>query len=237
MTWEAGGRSGGLWTWRGWPMWRRATKRSESASEAARRPASVRSSPGRAPVAGEAAGVRGEEDDVAGDRRRVQVLLVLDLVAGDLPGGDDEGRAAVELRRRLRPRSFLQGLQCRRPDDAEAPGRGQVVVRSPAGEIEQLLDLGPRDRLGGEGLVGTAGADCGLDIHLATSPGDDPATRSPASASSATHRRSHRLPGRGRADSLRRRMIRRRRDRRLGFRCLPGARPRPLRWSALPGRR
>ena len=80
-------------------------------------------------------------------------------------GDDDQGRAAVELGGALRPGGLLQPRQRRRADDAEAPGHGEVVVRRPAGQLEQLLELLARQRLRREGLVGAAGADRRLDVH------------------------------------------------------------------------
>ncbi len=51
------------------------------------------------------------------------------------------------------------------PDDAKAPGDGQVVVRRPARQLEQLLELLARQRLGREDLVGATGANRRLDVH------------------------------------------------------------------------
>ena len=67
-----------------------------------------------APVADQPAGMRGKQDDVGGDRRRVQVLLIGDLVAALRRGADDEGRRAIELRRRLRARGLLEALESAR---------------------------------------------------------------------------------------------------------------------------
>ena len=67
--------------------------------------------PGAAPVAGEAAGVGGEQDDVGGDGGRVQVLLALDRVLAEDGGDDDQGRAAVELGGALGPGGVLQPRQ------------------------------------------------------------------------------------------------------------------------------
>ncbi len=162
---STGGRSGGSFSWRG-------LAEVQEADEAlvvgqARRPRDPpRAQQGRrAPVAGEPAGVGAEQDDVGGDRGRVQVLLVLDRVAAERAGDDDQGRGAVELRRPLRPGGLLQARQRGRTDDAKAPGRGQVVVRRPAGQLEQLEDLLARERLRPEGLVGAARPDRGLDVH------------------------------------------------------------------------
>jgi hypothetical protein len=60
-----------------------------------------------APVARKPVRVCSEQHDVAGDRGGVQVLLVLLGIAGQGTGGDDQGRSAVELRRRFRPSRLL----------------------------------------------------------------------------------------------------------------------------------
>ena len=139
----------------------------------AARPSGVRSTSGRAPVGREAAAVAGQQDDVGGAGGGVQVLLVLDRVAGERAGADDQGRRAVELRGRLRPGRLLQALERLRADHAEAPGVGQVVVRRPAGQVEDLLEHGAIDRLGPVGLVRPARADRLLDFHgpKRTAPG------------------------------------------------------------------
>src|SRR5260221_3618929 len=120
---------------------------------------------GGAPVAGEAAGMGGEQDDVGGDGGGVQVLLVGDRVAAERGRDDDHGRRAVELDRALRAGRLLQPRQRLRPDDAEAPGDGEVVVGRPARQLEQLLQLLARQRLRSEGLVGATGAYRRLDVH------------------------------------------------------------------------
>ena len=165
MVSAAAGRGGGGRSWRGWPRWSRPTKRSAAGRPTAARPCSPRSRLGGAPVAGEAAGVGGEQDDVGGDRGRVQVLLVLDGVAAEGAGDDDQGRGAVELGGALLAGGLLQARQGGRADDAEAPGNGEVVVRRPARQLQQLLDLPARQRLRHEGLVGAAAAYRRLDVH------------------------------------------------------------------------
>src|SRR5271165_3108040 len=55
----------------------------------------------RAPVAGQASGVSGEQHDVCGDRAGVEVLLVLKRLAGEHGTGHDERWRAVELCRML----------------------------------------------------------------------------------------------------------------------------------------
>ena len=71
----------------------------------------------------------------------MQVLLVLDLIAREGAGADDESRRAVELGGRLRPGRLFEALQRLRPDYPEAPGIGEVVVGGPAGGVEDLLEL------------------------------------------------------------------------------------------------
>ena len=80
-------------------------------------------------------------------------------------GDDDQRRRAIELRRALGPGGLLQALSAPRTDDAEAPGSGQVVVRRPARQLEQLEDLLAGERLRPEGLVRAPRADRGLDVH------------------------------------------------------------------------
>src|ERR1700679_899753 len=66
---------------------------------------------GGAPVAGEATGVGGEQDDVGGDRGGVQILLGLVGVVALDRGDDDQGRAAVELGGALGTGRVLQPSQ------------------------------------------------------------------------------------------------------------------------------
>src|SRR5262245_41702383 len=119
----------------------------------------------RAPVARETSPVRGEHDDVRGACGRVEVLLVLGLVAGQRAGDDDKRRSALELGRRLRARGLLQALQGVWPEHPESPGIGEVVVRRPARQVEDLLELLPIDRRGPVRLMGPPGADRLLDVH------------------------------------------------------------------------
>src|SRR4249920_2035450 len=143
---------------------------------------------GGAPVAGEAAGVGAEQDDVGGDRGRVQVLLVLDRVGAERAGDDDEGRGAVELGRALGAGGLLEAGEGPRPEHAEAPRRGQVVVGGPAGEVEQLEQLRPLQRLGPERLVRAARPDRGLDLHGDYQPKRRPSSRGAAAARAVTAR-------------------------------------------------
>ena len=94
-------------------------------------------------------------------------------VAPEDGGDDDKGRGAVELRGALGPGSLLQRGKGPRPDHAEAPGRGQMVIGSPPRQLEQRLELPAIKRLRPERLVGAASANRRLDIHLPTSRSDD----------------------------------------------------------------
>ena len=120
---------------------------------------------GSAPVGGEPAAVGGQQHDVGRAGGGVQVLLVLDLIAREGAGADDESRRPVELGGRLRPGGLLEALQRLRSDHSEAPGIGEVVVGGPASEVEDLLELLVVDRLGPVGLVGPPRADRLLDFH------------------------------------------------------------------------
>ena len=101
------------------------------------------------------------------DRRRdrAEVLLVLDRVVGAHLAGDHERRRAVELRGGLGPGGLLERVERLRPEHAEAPRVGEVVVRRPAGQLEQLLELLARHRLGAVGLVRAARADRVVQLH------------------------------------------------------------------------
>src|SRR3954447_17682334 len=131
----------------------------------------------RSPVAREAASVGGKEDDVGRDGGRVEVLLVLDRVAAERGGADDHGRCAVELGGPLGPGRNLQAAESAGADDAKAPGRGEVMVGGPAGEVEELFALLASQRLRAEGLVGAARADRCLDVHRRDDIRAAPATR------------------------------------------------------------
>ena len=141
---------GGFCSWTGVPGEAgRRTARPRGMPTAAR-PSGVRSTLGRPPVGRQPSTVGGEQDDVGGAGGGVQVLLVLDRVAGERAGADHQGRRAIELRGRLRAGGLLEPLERLRADHPEAPGVGQVVVRGPAGQVEQLLERprGPRARAG-----------------------------------------------------------------------------------------
>ena len=144
-TCRRGARSGAGFSWTGAPRWIRPTKRSLVAEPDRRAPVVGAQHPRGAPVAGQPARVGGEQDDVGGAGGRVQVLLVLDRVAAEHARADDQGRRAVELRRRLGPGGLLQALERPRPEHPKAPRVGQVVVRRPARELEQLVE---RPRVG-----------------------------------------------------------------------------------------
>ena len=63
------------------------------------------------------------------------------------------------------PAASFSAASASRAEHAEAPGVREVVVRGPAGELEQLLERRAIDRLGVVGLVGAAPADQLVDRH------------------------------------------------------------------------
>ena len=147
----------------------------------------------------------GEQDDVAGGRGGVAVLLVLDRVAVLDRRGGDERRRAVELRGRLRAGRRLEPRERLRPEHAEPPRVGQVVVRRPARELEQGVQRRPVDRAPGRRPCGCGGSGSArggprrLTVSSAPCPrvvspssGAGPSSRWRASASSAL-----RVDGRG----------------------------------------
>ena len=93
--------------------------------------------------------------------------------------GVDEGlssvQPAVELGGALGTGDPLQPLQRPRADHPEAPGDREVVVGGPAGQLQELLELGARHRLRAEGLVGATGAYRRLNVHRpsVSGPGRD----------------------------------------------------------------
>ena len=107
-----------------------------------------------------------EQDDVGGDRGRVQVLLVLDRVGAERAGDDDQGRGAVELRRALLPRRLLQlcqRLAGRRRGSARARSGGGWAPSGPARAVRAA-----RPRPSGSGpnaLCVRRVRDRGLDVH------------------------------------------------------------------------
>ena len=110
----------------------------------------------------------GQEHDVGRDGGRQQVLPVLHRVAGLAGAGGDERRRPVELARRARLRLLgdrLQALQRPRAEHAEPPRVREVVVRRPAGEVEELVEDGRVDGLGPVGLVRPASPDGLLQFH------------------------------------------------------------------------
>ena len=167
---STGARSGTRCSWRGSPRCSRPIG-SSSSGQARRRAAGRRGQDGdRAPVAGQPARVRAEQHDVGGDRGRQHVLVVLVGVAGLLGAGHDQRGRAVELGARAGLVLLGGGLELRLgvlAEHAEAPRVGDVVVRRPAGELEQLEQDGGRDGVGTERLVRAAGAD-----ELVDHPGD-----------------------------------------------------------------
>ena len=104
-------------------------------------------------------GLGSQQDGVDRARGGVKILLVLDRVAGQDAGRDDQARRPLELHSLGRPTCLLEPAQRLRAQDAEPPGLGQVMVRRPARELQQLLQRPARHRIGPEGLVRTASAD------------------------------------------------------------------------------
>ena len=137
------------------PRWIRPTTRSPSATPDGRTALGRAQHAGRAPVAGEPAGVRGQQHDVGRDRGRGEVLLVLDRVAASAP---TEPTTSVGARSSFAaasgPAASFSARQRLRADDAEPPRVRQVVVRRPARELEQLVERLARHGLGAVDLVG-----------------------------------------------------------------------------------
>ena len=77
----------------------------------------------------------------------------------------DQRGGPVELSRLLLSRRQLQPREGLVAQDTEAPRVGGVVVGGPAGELEQLAEHLPVERLGAEDLVGAAGADGVFGVH------------------------------------------------------------------------
>ena len=89
---------------------------------------------GGPPVAREAAGVGGEQDDVGGDGGGVQVLLVLDRVAAEDEPRRRPGSGPVELRRALGASGLLQpaSVRAERRESARARSGGGWAPSAPA---------------------------------------------------------------------------------------------------------
>ena len=93
------------------------------------------------------------------------VLLVLDRVAALDHRSHHERRCTVELRRGLLACGLLELREGLGAEHAEAPRVREVVVRGPAGELEQLLEGLAVERRAAVRLVGPAGADRFVDLH------------------------------------------------------------------------
>ena len=94
------------------------------------------------------------------------------------------------------PAASFRRASARGPTHAEAPGRGQVVVGRPARQLEQLVQLLARQRLGPERLVGAAGPDRGLDVHAGNQPPAPATSRSGGRAGKHAQPSDGRLPTR-----------------------------------------
>src|SRR5437764_11661693 len=106
-----------------------------------------------------------EQDDVHPACGREHVLVVLVLVACQLRTRDDERRCARELFELTRLASGGEPLEALRTEHAKAPRLRDVVVRGPAGQLEQLRHELARDRLLTEAFVRAARADPVLELH------------------------------------------------------------------------
>ena len=98
----------------GRPRWSRATKRSPSASPTAARPGLAAQQLGRAPVAGEPACVRGEQDDVGGDGRACRSSSSLDSSPPSAHEQTTSVGARSSFAAALGPGGQLQPLERRR---------------------------------------------------------------------------------------------------------------------------
>src|SRR4051812_30080811 len=114
------------------------------------------------PVPGQPAGMGGEQDDVRGGRGGQHVLVVLLGVAGLLGADGDQRRRAVELGAGARLRGLggvLERLLGLLAQHAEPPRVREVVVRRPAGQLEELEQRRARYGVGPERLVRPARPD------------------------------------------------------------------------------
>jgi hypothetical protein len=112
---------------------------------------------------------RSEQDEVGGHGGRAEVFFGDHGVGVDQRRHDDEGRRAVKLcsaAAALGVGRGLQGTQRPVPEDAEAPGVGQVVRGRPAGEVEELTERRLVDRIGPEGLVRAARPHRVFELHV-----------------------------------------------------------------------
>jgi hypothetical protein len=109
--------------------------------------------------------VRAEQHDEARARGGGEVLLVGDLVARLHDRGGDERGGAIELGGVLGPRRLLESVERGRPEHPEAPRVREVVVRRPAGELEQLVERLPVHGTGLVGLLRAARADQLVELH------------------------------------------------------------------------
>ena len=124
--------------------------------------------PGRPPVAGEPAGVGGEQDDVGGDRGRVQVLLVLDRVAARARRRRRPGSAPGRASARPRGPPPPSGSERRGPRTRKRQGAVRWWLGAQRASSSSSSSSSRVERLGPERLVGAAGADRRLDIHALT---------------------------------------------------------------------
>ena len=112
---------------------------------------------GRAPVAAEPAGVRAEQHDelahAAAAKSSSSATASSSVRTTEAATASARGRA---WRPPPGPAAALSASSDSRAEHAEAPRVREVVVRRPAGELEQLVERRAVDRLGLVGLVGAA---------------------------------------------------------------------------------
>src|SRR4029078_6833780 len=112
-----------------------------------------------APVAGKATGMRREQNGIDRTGRRAKILLVLLEVPTQDCRRKNQCRGSVGLRSLARAGGLLQAVESLRTENAKAPRVRPVVVGSPTGELEQLVERVRRNGLGSERLVRPARTD------------------------------------------------------------------------------
>lgn len=120
------------------------------------------------PVAGKPSRVGGEQHQIGSDGTGEQVLLLLHLITALESGGDYQRGRAIELAPRSRLvllGDLLEPSKRAGAEDSKAPRVGQVVVGSPARQLEQPFQHIRLDGLGREHLVRTPRLDRLLEIH------------------------------------------------------------------------
>ena len=120
----------------------------------------------RPPVAREPAAGRPEQHRVDAARDRGQILLVGVRVAGQRCGREHEGRCPPQLHRLLVAADVVQTAPGLRPEHAESPRLGQMVVRGVQRELEQFAQRPLVEGLGTELLRGPPPANRAVYVHV-----------------------------------------------------------------------